>query len=107
MASVSKDGDKVVLPPLPPAPGYDTWRFQANAAILAATGSPSVVLVWLGDVQNAACPFSSLGNKGRRPRRTSSPSTPASCALWDADASYSVSSFRHTDGMRSDDGRRP
>lgn len=57
MASVP---DKVILPPLPPESGQDTWRSRANAAILATTGCSSALATWLGDAQNVRCPFSSL-----------------------------------------------
>lgn len=36
MTAVAKDADEVALPPLPAALGCESWRLQANAAIMAA-----------------------------------------------------------------------
>ena len=49
-----------MLPPLPPAQGYEVWRFQVNTQILAATARPQAVAAWLAEVDSPHCAFGDL-----------------------------------------------
>lgn len=55
-----RDADKIVLPSLPPQSGYEVWRFQVGAAVLAASARPGLVAPWLADVDSVSIPFHAL-----------------------------------------------
>lgn len=54
MQGAGRGADEIVLPPLPPQGGYEVWRFQVNAAILAASARPAMVLHWLSEIDAPA-----------------------------------------------------
>ena len=55
-----RDADKINMPPLPPTAGYETWRFQASAAVLAAAARPTLVAAWLEEVDDHRVSFHAL-----------------------------------------------
>eukprot|EP00974_Lingulodinium_polyedra_P099767 9664726-Lingulodinium_polyedra.AAC.1 len=42
-----KGAGKIMLATLPPSSGFETWRFQPRAAIVAASARPRVIGPWL------------------------------------------------------------
>jgi len=60
LAVVSRDAEKILVPSLPPTAGYETWRFQTSAAVLAASAKPAACLQWLHQVQDQSIPYAQL-----------------------------------------------
>ena len=55
-----RDAEKILVPPLPSTMGYETWRFQAEAAVMAASAKPVLCMQWLRQVQDPGVPFAHL-----------------------------------------------
>ena len=58
--SSTRDAEKIIIPPLPPVSGYEQWRFQTSAAIMAAAARPALTVFWLGEVAYSRLSFEAL-----------------------------------------------